>query len=188
MPTPIIAIAGTEGEIAKLDKEVLGTEGRLIGRVTELLRELQRAARAGCCRTTSRARWRGQVAEHRARHARRADRNLCRDLRGPPHRASAGRDRAVDPGARRRQQGRLDPGHRCPERDRRHRARRRSVPPHAVGGRQRARGRGARAQRAAARGRELSQAVRGLHRRHLCDDAGRRTAQRQSGAGADHGI
>jgi len=36
----IISIAGTEGQIGKLDKEVLGTEGRLIGRVTELLREL----------------------------------------------------------------------------------------------------------------------------------------------------
>jgi PAS domain S-box-containing protein len=36
----IIAIAGTEGDIARLDKDVLGTEGRLIGRVTELLREL----------------------------------------------------------------------------------------------------------------------------------------------------
>jgi PAS domain S-box-containing protein len=36
----IIAIAGAEGEIARLDKEVLGTEGRLIGRVTELLRAL----------------------------------------------------------------------------------------------------------------------------------------------------
>ncbi len=36
----IIAIAGTEDEIARLDKEVLGTEGRLIGRVTELLRSL----------------------------------------------------------------------------------------------------------------------------------------------------
>jgi HAMP domain-containing protein len=36
----IISIAATEGDIAHLDKEVLGTEGRLIGRVTELLREL----------------------------------------------------------------------------------------------------------------------------------------------------
>ncbi|MGJ4949921.1 PAS domain S-box protein [Bradyrhizobium sp. HKCCYLS20291] len=36
----IIAIAGTEDEIARLDKEVLGIEGRLIGRVTELLRAL----------------------------------------------------------------------------------------------------------------------------------------------------
>ncbi len=35
-----MAISGTEAEIAKLDKEVLGTEGRLIGRVTELLREV----------------------------------------------------------------------------------------------------------------------------------------------------
>jgi PAS domain S-box-containing protein len=41
----IISIAGTESEIADLDKEVLGTEGRLIGRVTELLREL--SARRG---------------------------------------------------------------------------------------------------------------------------------------------
>ncbi len=36
----IIAIASTEDQIARLDKEVLGTEGRLIGRVTELLRAL----------------------------------------------------------------------------------------------------------------------------------------------------
>src|SRR6202043_3096010 len=36
----IIAISGTEAEIAKLDKEVLGIEGRQIGRVTDLLRDL----------------------------------------------------------------------------------------------------------------------------------------------------
>jgi PAS domain S-box-containing protein len=41
----ITAISGTEAEIARLDKEVLGTEGRLIGRVTELLREV--SARRG---------------------------------------------------------------------------------------------------------------------------------------------
>jgi PAS domain S-box-containing protein len=34
----VIAIAGTESQIAKLDQDVLGTEGRQIGRVTELLR------------------------------------------------------------------------------------------------------------------------------------------------------
>ena len=46
MPMPTrSAIAGTEAEIAELDKEVLGTEGRLIGRVTELLREV--SARRG---------------------------------------------------------------------------------------------------------------------------------------------
>jgi len=61
----IIAIAGTEGEIAKLDKEVLGTEGRLIGRVTELLREL--SARRGrvlshdFARTLAEARWQSIV-------------------------------------------------------------------------------------------------------------------------------
>jgi PAS domain S-box-containing protein len=41
----IISISGTEAEIAKLDKEVLGTEGRQIERVTELLRDL--SARGG---------------------------------------------------------------------------------------------------------------------------------------------
>jgi PAS domain S-box-containing protein len=41
----IMAISGTEAQIAELDKEVLGTEGRQIGRVTELLRDL--SARGG---------------------------------------------------------------------------------------------------------------------------------------------
>ena len=36
----IISISGTEAEIAKLDKEVLGIEGQQIGRVTDLLRDL----------------------------------------------------------------------------------------------------------------------------------------------------
>jgi PAS domain S-box-containing protein len=36
----IAAISGTEDQIAQLDKDVLQTEGRLIGRVTELLRDL----------------------------------------------------------------------------------------------------------------------------------------------------
>ncbi len=57
----IVAIAGTESEISDLDKEVLGTEGRLIGRVTELLREL--SARRGrvlsrdFARTLTEAKW-----------------------------------------------------------------------------------------------------------------------------------
>jgi PAS domain S-box-containing protein len=61
----IISIAGTEDEIAKLDKEVLGTEGRLIGRVTELLREL--SARRGrvlsqdFARTLAEAKWQSIV-------------------------------------------------------------------------------------------------------------------------------
>ena len=41
----IISIAATDTEIAKIDKDVLGTEGGLIGQVTELLREL--SARQG---------------------------------------------------------------------------------------------------------------------------------------------
>jgi PAS domain S-box-containing protein len=36
----IVALSTRERQIADLDREVLGTEGRLIGRVTELLREL----------------------------------------------------------------------------------------------------------------------------------------------------
>jgi PAS domain S-box-containing protein len=36
----ITSISGTEAEIAKLDRDVLGTEGRQIGRVTDLLRNL----------------------------------------------------------------------------------------------------------------------------------------------------
>ena len=45
----IIAISGTEGQIAQLDKEVLGTEGQMISRVTDLLRDLSanRGRRAG---------------------------------------------------------------------------------------------------------------------------------------------
>jgi PAS domain S-box-containing protein len=36
----IISISGIEGQIAQLDKDVLGTEGQMIGRVTDLLRDL----------------------------------------------------------------------------------------------------------------------------------------------------
>ena len=57
----ITAIAGTESEIAKLDKEVLGIEGRLIGRVTELLRELSarrgRVLSGDFARTLTEAKW-----------------------------------------------------------------------------------------------------------------------------------
>ncbi len=57
----IISIAETEAEIAKLDKDVLGAEGKEIGRVTELLREL--SARQGqvlsrdFARTLTEAKW-----------------------------------------------------------------------------------------------------------------------------------
>ncbi|SEI06954.1 PAS domain S-box protein [Tardiphaga sp. OK245] len=57
----IISISETESEIADLDRDVLGAEGRLIGRVTELLREL--SARRGrvlsreFARTLTEARW-----------------------------------------------------------------------------------------------------------------------------------
>ena len=60
LPSPV-----REGEIAKLDKDVLGTEGRLIGRVTELLREV--SARRGrvlsrdFARTLAEAKWQSIV-------------------------------------------------------------------------------------------------------------------------------
>jgi PAS domain S-box-containing protein len=61
----VVAIAGTEGEIARLDKEVLGTEGRLIGRVTELLRELStqrgRVLSHDFARTVAEAKWQSIV-------------------------------------------------------------------------------------------------------------------------------
>jgi PAS domain S-box-containing protein len=61
----IIAISIRERQIADIDKEVLGSEGRLIGRVTELLREA--SARRGhvlsrdFARTLSEAKWQSIV-------------------------------------------------------------------------------------------------------------------------------
>jgi PAS domain S-box-containing protein len=61
----IIAIAGTEDEIARLDKDVLGSEGRQIGQVTEFLRE--RSLRRGRVlsrdfgRTLSETKWQSIV-------------------------------------------------------------------------------------------------------------------------------
>jgi PAS domain S-box-containing protein len=61
----IISIAETEGQIARLDKEVLGIEGRLIGRVTELLRELSaqraRVLSHDFARTLTEAKWQSIV-------------------------------------------------------------------------------------------------------------------------------
>jgi PAS domain S-box-containing protein len=61
----ISSIAETEGQIGKLDKEVLGTEGRLIGRVTELLRELSaqraRVLSRDFARTLTEAKWQSIV-------------------------------------------------------------------------------------------------------------------------------
>jgi PAS domain S-box-containing protein len=36
----VLSIAGTEGQIAQLDRDMLGTEGQMISRVTDLLRDL----------------------------------------------------------------------------------------------------------------------------------------------------
>ncbi len=53
----ITSISGTEAEIAKLDKEVLGTEGRQIGRVTDLLRDLSASRGRVLSLTISPERW-----------------------------------------------------------------------------------------------------------------------------------
>ncbi len=184
----MISIAGTEGEIVTLDKEVLGTEGRLIGRVTELLRELSGRRGRVLSRQFAPDACRGEMAEHRAWHDRRPDRFFRSSLRGSPHRPSAGVDCGRNQGSGRGPQGHIDSGNRCHQRDRGHRACRRSVSPNTGRRRRRARSRGSRAGRAAAGRGELSQAVRMLSRRHLCHDAGGRASECQSSAGADHGI
>jgi PAS domain S-box-containing protein len=57
----IISISATEAEIAKLDKDVLGTEGQEIGRVTDFLRELStergRVLSRDFARTLTEAKW-----------------------------------------------------------------------------------------------------------------------------------
>ncbi len=131
---------------------------------------------------------RRQMAEHHPGHRRRPDRAGRGAVRGAPDGATAEVDRQIDPRAGRRREAHLDPGDRRQQRDRRHRPRRRGVSPLAGRCRRRARGGDPRAGRAAARRGKLSQAVRGLGRRHLRDDPGRRAAQRQSGAGADDGL
>jgi PAS domain S-box-containing protein len=61
----IISISGTEAEIAQLDKEVLGAEGRQIGRVTDLLRALStrrgRVLSRDFARTLTETRWQSIV-------------------------------------------------------------------------------------------------------------------------------
>jgi PAS domain S-box-containing protein len=57
----IISISATEAEVAKLDRDVLGSEGQEIGRVTELLRELStrqgRVLSQDFARTLTEAKW-----------------------------------------------------------------------------------------------------------------------------------
>ena len=93
----IIGISIRERQISDIDKEVLGTEGRLIQRVTELLREV--SARRGhvlsrdFARTLTEAKWQSIVlgtAGVLIGLVRRA-------AGGSPHRASAGIDRDLDP-------------------------------------------------------------------------------------------
>ena len=184
----IIALSVRERQIADIDKEVLGSEGRLIGRVTELLREVS-ARRShvlsrDLAKTLARDKWQSIVLGTAGVliglwAAWFVVRRTVRPL------AAIG---DLDPRAGRRQEGHLDSRHRCQQRDRRYRAGRRSVPSHPGRGRRGARGGGARAGRAAAGRGKLSQAVRRFGRRNLRDDAGRRASQRQPGAGADDGL
>ncbi|WP_338318236.1 hypothetical protein, partial [Bradyrhizobium ottawaense] len=61
----IMAVAVRERQIADIDREVLGTEGRLIGRVTELLREVSdrrgHVLSRDFARTLTEARWQSIV-------------------------------------------------------------------------------------------------------------------------------
>ena len=63
----IIAVAVRERQIADIDREVLGTEGRLIGRVTELLRELSaqrgRVLSHDFARTLAEAKWQSMIEQ-----------------------------------------------------------------------------------------------------------------------------
>ena len=57
----VLSISGTEGQIAQLDREVLGTEGQMISRVTDLLRDLGdrrgRVLSRDFARTLARDKW-----------------------------------------------------------------------------------------------------------------------------------
>ena len=57
----VLSLANTEGEVAQLDREVLGTEGRGISRVTDLLRDLSdgrgRVLAGDFARTLARDKW-----------------------------------------------------------------------------------------------------------------------------------
>ena len=87
----IIALSVRERQIADIDREVLGSEGRLIGRVTELLREVSASRSHVLSRDLAKTLGQGQMAEHRARHRRRPDRTVGGAVRGAADRPSAGR-------------------------------------------------------------------------------------------------
>ena len=180
----VVAIAGTEGEIAKLDKEVLGTEGRLIGRVTELLREL--SARRGrvlshdFARTLAEAKWQSIVlgtlgvligifaAIFVVRRTVRPLAEIARSIRAL---AAGNKDTSIPDTDVQNEIGDIA---RAAEVFRR------------TAGRRRRRARGGGAQGTAPSSGSPKRATASCSKPrstwHLCDDAGRRAAQRQSGA------
>ena len=99
----IIGISIRERQISDIDKEVLGAEGPPDPARYRIVARSQRAARSRALPRFRQDAGGSQVAEHRARHRRRADRAFRRAVGGSPHRASAGIDRNLDPcGGRRR--------------------------------------------------------------------------------------
>ena len=108
----IVNISIRERQISDIDREVLGAEGRLIQRVTELLRDVSERRGRVLSRDFARTLDRSEVAEHRARHRRCPDRALCLAAGGSPHRASACRDRKLDSHGGPWRKERLDPGDR----------------------------------------------------------------------------
>ena len=127
----VFRLPATEGQIAELDREVLGTEGQMIGRVTDLLRDLSdrrgRVLSRDFARTLASDKWQSILLGDR----RRADRPCCGAVRGAADGAAAQGDRHARSGLWRGREKYVDSGHRGRERNRRHRARRGSVPPHA---------------------------------------------------------
>ena len=114
----VLSISDTEDQIAQLDREVLGTEGQMISRVTDLLRDLGdrrgRVLARDFARTLASDKWQSILL------------GLAGVLiglggspvRGPPDGPTAQGDRDGDPRAGRRRKEYVHSGDRGAQRDR----------------------------------------------------------------------
>ena len=188
MPKRSSRISIRERQIADIDKEVLGAEGRLIQRVTELLREV--SARRGhvlsrdFARTLTEAKWQSIVLGTAGVLIGMFAALLVVRRTVRPLASIATSIRAVAGGEKDASIPATDVDNEIGDIARAAEVFRQTL----VDADTRARGGGARAGRTAARRGKLSQAVRSLGRRNLRHDARRRAAQRQPGAGADDGL
>ena len=156
----IVSISIRERQISDIDKEVLGAEGRLIQRVTELLREVSerrgRILSRDFARTLAEAKWQSIVLGTAGVLIGLFASLLVVRRTVRPLAAIATSIRTVAGGEKSASIPATDVG----QRDRRHCPRRRSIPADAGRCRHRARGGGARARRTAACRGKLPQAVR----------------------------